>query len=89
VKLNIKVTPGSSKTEILDEREGRLRMKIAAAPEDGRANTALISFLAKTLGCPKNQITIFSGEKSRLKTITLPANIKDTLTGILSRLATG
>jgi uncharacterized protein YggU (UPF0235/DUF167 family) len=33
--LDIKVTPGASKNEILDVREGRLRVKLAAAPEDG------------------------------------------------------
>jgi uncharacterized protein YggU (UPF0235/DUF167 family) len=54
-------------------------MKIAAAPEDGKANTALIAFLAKTLGCPKNQIRVFSGEKSRLKTIALPVSVKEAL----------
>ena len=66
--LDIKVTPGASKNEILDAREGRLRVKIAAAPEDGKANAALVSFLAETLGLAKKDITIIRGEKSRLKT---------------------
>jgi uncharacterized protein (TIGR00251 family) len=67
--LDIKVTPGTSKNEILDVREGRLRVRIAAAPEDGKANAELMSFLAKTLGIAKKDITIFCGEKSRLKTV--------------------
>jgi uncharacterized protein (TIGR00251 family) len=66
--LDIKVTPGASKNEILDVREGRLRVKIAAAPEDGKANAELVSFLAKTLGIAKKDIAIIRGEKSRLKT---------------------
>ena len=66
--LDIKVTPGASKNEILDTREGRLRVKIAAAPEDGKANAALVSLLAETLGIAKKEITIIRGEKSRLKT---------------------
>jgi uncharacterized protein (TIGR00251 family) len=66
--LDIKVTPGASKNEILDVREGRLRVKIAAAPEDGKANAELVSFLAKTLGIAKKDVTIIHGEKSRLKT---------------------
>jgi uncharacterized protein (TIGR00251 family) len=83
ITLNIKVTPASSKTEILDVREGRLRLKIAAAPEDGKANTALVSFFAKTLACPKNQISIVAGEKSRLKTISLPPITRDALVKII------
>ncbi|MDR1468288.1 MAG: DUF167 domain-containing protein [Spirochaetaceae bacterium] len=67
--LDIKVTPGASKNEILDVREGRLRVKIAAAPEDGKANAALAAFLAETLGIAKKNITIVHGEKSRLKTV--------------------
>jgi uncharacterized protein (TIGR00251 family) len=66
--LDIKVTPGASQNEILDVREGRLRIKIAAAPEDGKANAELVSFLAKTLGIAKKDVSIIQGEKSRLKT---------------------
>jgi uncharacterized protein (TIGR00251 family) len=66
--LDIKVTPGASKNEILDVREGRLRIRIAAAPEDGKANAELVSFLARTLDVAKKEITIVRGEKSRLKT---------------------
>lgn len=52
-------------------REGRLRVKIAAAPEDGKANAALVSFLAETLGLAKKEISIIRGEKSRLKTAAI------------------
>jgi uncharacterized protein (TIGR00251 family) len=69
--LDVKVTPGASKNEILDTREGRLRVKIAAAPEDGKANAALVSFLAGTLGIARKEITIIRGEKSRLKTVVI------------------
>jgi uncharacterized protein (TIGR00251 family) len=67
--LDVKVTPGASKNEILDTREGRLRVKIAAAPEHGKANAALVSFVAETLGIARKDITIIRGEKSRLKTV--------------------
>ncbi|MDR2467538.1 MAG: DUF167 domain-containing protein [Spirochaetaceae bacterium] len=70
--LHIKVNPGASKNEVLDVREGRLRLRIAAAPEDGKANTALITLLAKLFACPKNTLSIHAGEKSRLKTIRMP-----------------
>jgi uncharacterized protein (TIGR00251 family) len=69
ILLDIKVTPGASHTETLDVREGRLRVKIAAAPEDGKANAALTAFFAKLLGLPKKNVSLIRGEKSRLKTV--------------------
>ncbi|MDR0455599.1 MAG: DUF167 domain-containing protein [Treponema sp.] len=68
----IKALPGASKTEFAGTETGRLRVRLAAAPEDGKANAELIAFFAKTLGCPKRDIVVLRGEKSRLKTIALP-----------------
>jgi uncharacterized protein (TIGR00251 family) len=70
--VDIKAVPGASKTEAAGVKDGRLRIRIAAAPEDGKANSALTAFLAKELGCPKRDIAIVSGEKSRLKTVAVP-----------------
>ena len=47
-------------------------MRIAAAPEDGRANAELAAFFSKSLGCAKRDVTILHGEKSRLKTLAVP-----------------
>ncbi|MDR3333899.1 MAG: DUF167 domain-containing protein [Treponema sp.] len=77
VYLDIKALPGSSASQVLDVREGRLRIKIAAAAEDGKANAELCTFLAKRLGCPKKAVTLCSGEKSRFKTVALPIALKD------------
>ena len=77
--LDIKAVPGASKTGLGEVREGRLKVRIAAAPEDGKANGELRSFLAKTLGLPKRDIVMHSGEKSRLKTLRLPAQVKGKL----------
>jgi uncharacterized protein (TIGR00251 family) len=71
--LNIRAVPGASKTAMGEVKEGRLKVRIAAAPEDGKANEELRSYLAKLLGCAKRDIAIESGEKSRNKTLRLPA----------------
>jgi uncharacterized protein YggU (UPF0235/DUF167 family) len=44
---------------------------VAAPPEDGKANAALIALLAKTLGVPKSAIRIASGETARMKAIVI------------------
>jgi len=76
IRLEIKAVPGSSKTELAGVKDGRLRIRLAAAPEDGKANAELLNFLSKTLGCPKRDLQFLSGEKSRLKTIALPLERK-------------
>ena len=72
IHVAIKALPGASKTEFAGVQDGRLRVRVAAAPQDGRANAELASFLAKALGCPKRDVALLGGEKSRLKTIALP-----------------
>jgi uncharacterized protein (TIGR00251 family) len=81
--LDIKAQPGASKTEIAGGTETRVRVRIAAAPEDGKANGELQNFFAKLLGCPKKEIILQSGAKSRLKTLSLPVELLEKLTLIL------
>jgi len=73
ILVNLKVVPGASRTEVVGIKEGRLRLRVAAAPEDGKANAELRAFIAKALGCPKSAVILVAGEKSRLKTLSLPA----------------
>ena len=72
IHLAVKALPGASKTEFAGIREGTLRVRVAAAPESGKANAALISFVAAAAGCPKRGIRLLRGEKSRRKTLALP-----------------
>ena len=77
--LDIKAVPGASKSGFAGIQGERLRVRIAAAPEDGKANEELISFLAKLLGLRKKDIVLETGEKSRLKTLRLPLAMKEKL----------
>ncbi|MEZ5384546.1 MAG: DUF167 domain-containing protein [Prosthecobacter sp.] len=77
-QLAVRVTPGARKSEFTGwtaDEKGRpvLLLKLAAPPVDGKANTELISFLAKALGCAKGQITLLRGTSSRQKAVELPA----------------
>jgi len=72
IHILVKALPAASKTEFAGFKEGRLRVRIAAAPEDGKANAELAAFFAQSLGCPKRDITLLHGEKSRLKTLAVP-----------------
>lgn len=68
--IRVKVIPKSSKTELTGYLpDGTWKIKVAAAPEKGKANRALCEFLAGKLGVSKSKIRIVSGETSHLKRI--------------------
>ncbi len=68
--IRVKVIPKSSKTELVGYLpDGTWKIKLAAAPEKGKANRALVEFLAERFGVAKSRIHIMSGETSQLKRI--------------------
>ncbi len=74
VTLAVRVTPKSSKTrlgDVMKMPDGRsvLAVRVAAPPVDGAANAALIAFFSKSLGVRRSEVTIVSGEGSRLKIV--------------------
>ena len=71
-RLNIKLTPGARKNELVSYDtdlfgEKILKIMITEIPEKGRANQALITFLAKIFKLPKSGFKIVQGLTSRLK----------------------
>ena len=69
--LSIKVIAGASKNSLEGLHEGRLKIKLRAVREKGKANEELISFLAEILKIPKRKIAILSGFTSSLKKIEI------------------
>lgn len=69
VELLVLVQPRASRTKVVGEHDGRLKIALAAPPVDGEANAALTAFIAQTLGVRKNQVTLLDGETSRRKRV--------------------
>jgi uncharacterized protein (TIGR00251 family) len=70
VDITVKVTPKSSRTELVGKLpDGTWKIKVAAAPEKGKANRALCAFLADHFGVPQSRVSIVSGETSHLKRV--------------------
>ena len=70
--ITVKVTPRSKQTEFAEVLEdGTLKIKVAAAPEEGKANAALIAYLSETFGVDENQIEIVVGMTSEKKLVSL------------------
>ena len=90
--ITVKVTPRAKKTEVIGFMEdGTIRMRVAAAPEAGAANEALVEFLSEKLGIPKNQIDIMGGLSSERKLISLigisPAQVDTVMQGLAAETA--
>jgi uncharacterized protein (TIGR00251 family) len=70
VRLQITVTPKSRANEIVVSRaEHSVRIRVTAAPEDGRANRAVLSLLSKRLGVQRSALSVAGGTTSRRKWI--------------------
>lgn len=70
----LRVTPNAGRdaiegTGIRDDGSAVLRVRVEAMPDKGRANAAVITLLARTLGVSKSAVTIVSGETARMKTV--------------------
>jgi uncharacterized protein (TIGR00251 family) len=71
IVLSIRVQPGARKNSINGVHDGALKVSVQAAPEDGKANDAIMELLKKSLGSKKNQIQMLSGQTSRNKKILI------------------
>jgi uncharacterized protein (TIGR00251 family) len=70
--ITVRVTPRARKTEfggVLED--GTLRIRIKEPPVEGKANKALLAYLAKVLGIRKNQIEIVAGQQGLDKIISV------------------
>lgn len=70
--LQIKVTPRAPKTELAGTMaDGTLKVRIAAPPDQGKANAELIRFLASHFNVPEAAIKILSGQTSTRKLVRI------------------
>ena len=75
VTVVVRAQPGAKKTAIVgvygEGTTAQLKIAVQAPPIEGRANEALIAFLAKTCGVPKSAVSVLNGELSRSKVFLL------------------
>ena len=73
--------PKAAREEFAGIHGERLKIRIKAPPVDGKANTALVQFLAKQFAVPKSRVQIQNGDSSRQKTVAItdPGQLPDEL----------
>ena len=71
VRVAVKAVPGSSRDAVVGPLGGRLKVRVAAPPEDGKANKAIEALLAQACGLHARDATVISGHSRPEKTVEL------------------
>jgi hypothetical protein len=68
-RIRVKVTPGAERTEVVGRHGEAWRIRVASAPERGRANDAALRLLAETLSLPRRNLSVVAGHTGRDKLV--------------------
>jgi uncharacterized protein (TIGR00251 family) len=69
--LRVQVVPRASRSAVVGEHNGLLRVRIAAPPVDGAANEELVRLLARKFEVPRSAVTIVAGQSARTKQVRI------------------
>ncbi|MDQ2699951.1 MAG: DUF167 domain-containing protein [Actinomycetota bacterium] len=72
-RIAVRVQPKASRSEVTGERGGVIQIRVTAPAVDGKANAALVKFVAKKLGIARTQVTLVRGERGREKLLEIRA----------------
>jgi uncharacterized protein YggU (UPF0235/DUF167 family) len=70
-RVRLRVRPGARRDRLVGAHGGALKLEVAAAPERGRANDAVIVLVAHTMGVGRSAVTVTAGASSRNKTVAI------------------
>ena len=76
IELTLHVQPGAKRTEVVGVHGDALKVGLAAPPVEGRANEALVRFLAESFGVTLQQVILVRGATSRSKTVQIHAPVR-------------
>ena len=88
ISFAVRVVPRANRSEIAGEHDGALRVRVAAAPVEGAANTELIKTLAKAFGVAASHVNITGGQRSKQKRVSVVGITPTHATEVLRRLST-
>ena len=77
--FNVRVVPRASRSEVVGEHDGALRVRVAAPPVEGAANEELVKTLARAFSVPSRNVEIVSGHASKTKRVRVINGSSDVL----------
>jgi uncharacterized protein len=87
--LPVRVHPGARTNAATGVHDGALKISLTTPPTDGRANDALIAYLAERLQVPRARITLLTGTTSRSKTLRIAGKSAAEVQAALHPISTG
>jgi uncharacterized protein (TIGR00251 family) len=72
--LTLHVQPGAKRTEVVGLHGDALKIKLAAPPVEGKANEALLRYIADAFAVPLRNVTLLQGEQSRHKVVAISSS---------------
>ncbi len=88
-RLQLRVSPSGSREQVVGRHGDAWKVRVAAAPEDGKANEAVLRLLAETLGLPRRDVALVSGHSGRDKVVSLVGIGADETERLLATAAGG
>lgn len=86
--IDMKVVPNASRTKVAGILGDRLKVSVAAPPEDGKANVAVCQLLAKVIGVPVRDVTVTAGHTQQFKRVNVSGvDAKLVVDALLAHLA--
>jgi uncharacterized protein len=67
--VSVRVHPGARRNAVSGVHDGAVKISLTTPPVDGRANEALIAFVAELLGIPRGRVSLVAGMTSRTKVL--------------------
>ena len=85
--LRLRIVPGARRSGIVGRHADGWKVRVAATPEAGRANEALLRLLARTIGLPRRDLELTRGRASRDKVVTFEGLTREIVDGRLAAAA--
>lgn len=76
VYLNIHAQPGARKLQLRGMHGDAIKIAVREAAQDGKANAAIVNFMAELLGCTRQHVKVASGHTSRHKRLFVSGDIQ-------------
>lgn len=85
VRLAVQIQPNARKTEVVGLLDDALKIKLAAQPIEGKANEALVKWLAGALGVPRSAVTLTHGQTNKKKLLEVSGVTLEDVERLLNR----
>ena len=86
ILLSIHVSAAAKATKVAGCHDGRVKVRVAAQPESGKANKELCEFIATIFSCPLRDVSVVKGVASRRKTLQVVGQSKESIIAAMHAL---